>query len=816
MSIVFKPVSIGIRLILGFLVLALLVGVVSAVAYRELHKLRAPLTRDIPQGLKEIETTSHLDGLAQKIRYYDQVLTESARNYAYTNDRKWKYRYRNIEPQLEGCIKEATETGDAEDQKTFSDVYKAKLGYVDLENKAIAAVDRGDAYKARDILESGDYWQLKEEYKRGLEAYVESRGKKYGQTLVVTAGKVDSLVQETDDRVKKSLHWLVTISLFSLLLAVGLGFLVARSILIPIFDLRNGAERIGRGDLDHRIPLAGEDEIGELARSFNEMTAKLKESYTGLEGKVQEKTRELAHKVKQIETQNRILEEQKRATLNVLEDLESAKQKIETEKVEYEALLASIGDGMVATDEEGRVMMMNQQAALMLGCRIEEGVGFPFEEAVLCEDEKGDPVRREKRAVSLALQKGHKIVASAYYVRRDKTRFPVAITVSPILLEGKTIGAVEIFRDVTREKEIDRMKTDFISTVSHELRTPLTVIREGVSLVLDGILGETSTEQRKFLALSLEDIDRLKRIIDNLLDVSKIEAGKVEIRREMIDLVSLAEGVRSTFHVRAETKGVELRAKFSHPKVEVYADKDKIIQVFTNLIGNALKFTEKGHIEIGISDDGSLIQGSVRDTGKGISPEDVSKVFSKFQQFGRQESGGEKGTGLGLSIAKGIVELHKGKIWVESELGRGTQFLFTLPRYTAQELFRDYIAGGLEEANRSGSPMSAIIASVERSAVRERPADRERVALLVARLEQLTKKVLRRQGDTMIRDTHCLMVLLPGTAKENALVVADRIQRSFTDDLARETKGTVPEVICKVAGYPEDGSTQDDLIAKIF
>ena len=233
-------------------------------------------------------------------------------------------------------------------------------------------------------------------------------------------------------------------------------------------------------------------------------------------------------------------------------------------------------------------------------------------------------------------------------------------------------------------KKLDDLKSEFINTVSHELRTPLTTIREVVSQILEGILGPTTPDQKEFLAICLQDVDRLKRIIDNLLDISKLEAGKVELKREEIDIVALAKGVMAIFSPKAVSLNLEFKGDFSSEKAIAYADKDNIIQVFTNLIGNAFKFCEKGYIQIGVADKPEHVECCVYDTGKGMSEEDLPKVFGKFQQFNRADGPGEKGTGLGLSISKNIVELHNGKIWVESQLNAWTRFIFTLPKHNQE------------------------------------------------------------------------------------------------------------------------------------
>lgn len=229
-------------------------------------------------------------------------------------------------------------------------------------------------------------------------------------------------------------------------------------------------------------------------------------------------------------------------------------------------------------------------------------------------------------------------------------------------------------------KKLDQLKSDFISTVSHELRTPLSITKEGICLVLDKIPGEINEKQKKILSTSKDNIDRLARIINSLLDISKIEAGKIGLKCESSNLAELINKVILSFEPAARQKGLELRTELGQKEIRLCIDPDKIIQVFTNLIGNSIKFTEKGHIEVKVADLGDKVECVVSDTGIGIAPENLPKVFEKFQQFNREAGPGEKGTGLGLSIVKGIIELHKGTIRVESELGKWTKFTFVIPK----------------------------------------------------------------------------------------------------------------------------------------
>ncbi|MDD5218067.1 MAG: ATP-binding protein [Candidatus Omnitrophica bacterium] len=264
-----------------------------------------------------------------------------------------------------------------------------------------------------------------------------------------------------------------------------------------------------------------------------------------------------------------------------------------------------------------------------------------------------------------------------------KSKEPIEVDVSWSILkdvDGTVTGAILILQDITERKRLETLKDEFVSTVSHELRTPMTIIREGVSQVIDGLLGQTTKDQQKVMMITLESIDRLGRIIDDLLDISKLEAGKMEIERLPLDFVELVREVKTLFFPMARDQGIEISLKLSSERIDYQGDRDMLVQVFTNLVGNALKFTKQGRIDIEISDKGKYVECSVADTGCGISAHDLPRVFDKFQQFKRESGPGNRGTGLGLSICKGIVELHQGEIWVESKLGKGAKFVFTLPR----------------------------------------------------------------------------------------------------------------------------------------
>jgi signal transduction histidine kinase len=224
------------------------------------------------------------------------------------------------------------------------------------------------------------------------------------------------------------------------------------------------------------------------------------------------------------------------------------------------------------------------------------------------------------------------------------------------------------------------MKSDFVSHVSHELRTPLTAIKGAVDLVLREVAGPLTEKQVHYLTRVRSNTQHLAGLINDLLDLSKIESGKIEVKSSRVSLSSLVHEVVEAFRPVAAEKVIALEATILEPSILVWADRDKIDQVLTNLIGNALKFTPVQGRVVSTSRNGhESVQVSVSDTGLGVPPDEKEKIFAKFYRVPEINGGNSKGTGLGLAIAKALVELHRGRIWVESEEGRGSTFSFTLP-----------------------------------------------------------------------------------------------------------------------------------------
>jgi len=248
------------------------------------------------------------------------------------------------------------------------------------------------------------------------------------------------------------------------------------------------------------------------------------------------------------------------------------------------------------------------------------------------------------------------------------------------IIDSKTAGLI---LDIAREKEneVHRMKSDFISATTHELRTPLTAIKESVMLILDGSAGDTTPQQKRFLTIAKKNIDRLAGLVDNLLDISRIETRKLTIKKTSCDISALIERVLNALRPLAKEKKIQLKLALSKNLQEVQCDPDRIAQVLNGLVDNAVKFTSNGGKVIVSCRrlDMSSMQISVRDTGEGISKKDIPRLFKKFGQLNVSLTRKPGGTGLGLAISKAIVEMHGGRIWAESAPGKGSIFSFTLP-----------------------------------------------------------------------------------------------------------------------------------------
>ena len=265
----------------------------------------------------------------------------------------------------------------------------------------------------------------------------------------------------------------------------------------------------------------------------------------------------------------------------------------------------------------------------------------------------------------------------------------LAVNLSPVLTPHEFLGTVSIFRDITHLIEVDRLKSEFVATVSHELRTPLTSIKGYVDVLLMGAAGEITDQQRRFLEIAQANTGRLNILVDDLLEISRIEAGKISLELQSVDIPQIAQNLATDYSLRAqeEKKDVVLRIETAPDVPRALADPARVQQILDNLIGNAYNYTlEDGRIDVRFGQREDFLEVQVSDNGVGIPPAEQEQVFERFYRGDAPLTTARAGTGLGLSIVRHLVELHGGRIRVASSgiPGEGSRFIFTIPVYSEE------------------------------------------------------------------------------------------------------------------------------------
>ncbi len=351
----------------------------------------------------------------------------------------------------------------------------------------------------------------------------------------------------------------------------------------------------------------------------------------------------------------------------------------QTEGSKNRAILEGIADGVVVTDTEGRVILYNDAAERILGVPRDVILGESVHALPASLSVGAEMAARGLAAVSkwVGTPARNRLMMEERFSVGNKV---ASVRVAPVMMSDELLGTAALFRDISKEVEAERVKNEFISTVSHELRTPMTSIKGYTDLLFMQAAGPITDGQRKFLTVIKSNADRLATLVNDLLDISRIETGRIRLDRQPNHVAQVVQDVVAALSKQAEEKNLTISVKMKAALPPVYADRDRLTQILTNLLDNACRYTQAdGKITISARRAADKVQIDVADTGIGISPQDQEKVFERFYRADHpvvQETGG---TGLGLSIVKSFVELHGGTLWLKSELGKGSTFSFTMP-----------------------------------------------------------------------------------------------------------------------------------------
>lgn len=415
-----------------------------------------------------------------------------------------------------------------------------------------------------------------------------------------------------------------------ILLALGLtavlGVILSHTITHPIKELTRHARAVAEGRFTEKTPVFGSDEIGQLSQAFNYMTSRLREALS----------------------QN------------------------EEEKEKLASILTNMSDGVIATDEGGRVILMNRRAGQMLGVEGEELAGREIGSLLGLPEPEAESLARggsDSKLLEITPSEGGE-------------PFMMRVTFTPIHRRDIGItGTIAVLQDVTEQEKLEASRREFVANVSHELRTPLTTIKSYTEALEDGALEDKQMAPR-FVGVIQNETGRMIRLVTDLLHLSRLDSKESALRKQRVDIVEMLEDVEDRFSFQMQQKNVRTIIDAKPGVSTAMLDRDGIDQVLDNLISNALKYTPDGGtitMEASVTEDGSMLSLSVADTGIGIPKKDLDRIFERFYRVDKARTRNMGGTGLGLSIAREIVRVHGGSISLQSELEKGTKVTFTLP-----------------------------------------------------------------------------------------------------------------------------------------
>ncbi len=395
---------------------------------------------------------------------------------------------------------------------------------------------------------------------------------------------------------------------------------------------------------------------------------------------------------------------------------------LKSRQVQSEILIESLTDGVIVTDTEGKIGLMNPAAAAMTEWTVQEAIGIDVRNVVKLALEDGKELPNSEEPFALVLQKKTHVNKTLLLAGRKEKKIIVSLVISPIVLPktNQLVGVVAVLRDVSDNRQEEKRRAEFISTASHEMRTPVAAIEGYLALALNDKVSKIDSRAKDYLEKAHASTQHLGKLFQDLLTSAKAEDGRLTSHPQVVELGDYLDHLTEDLRFAAEKKGLSMEFivgatnavidashgpgnnKVVRPLYYAHVDPDRMREVVINLFDNAVKYTDSGKVSLGITGNNEVVQLRVGDTGPGIPAEDIPHLFQKFYRVDNSVTRTIGGTGLGLFICRKIVELYSGRIWVESQLGKGSTFFINLPRLTTQE------AAKLQAEEASSTPLAPI------------------------------------------------------------------------------------------------------------
>ncbi len=498
----------------------------------------------------------------------------------------------------------------------------------------------------------------------GTHAYIPEAG----WCLITKVDRADALSFRVILTVANSLILLGAIFIFFII-----GSLISKIITKPIIDLELATNKIRQGDFGYRVNIDSKDEMGTLAGAFNAMTMEVEQFKNTIEEKVEEQTSSINDK-------NKALDAQKKAILNILEDIEKEKNNAESfanDLEKFKLAVDNVSDHIVITDPDGIVIYGNKAIQKITGYKPEEALGkkagvlWRVPMSLEYYQKLWDTIKSKKKTFIGEIQNR----------RKNGELYNALVSISPVLnADSKILFFVGIERDITKEKQIDQAKTEFVSLASHQLRTPLSTINWYAEMLINGDAGKLKPEQADYLQEIYRGNQRMVELVNSLLNVSRLELGTFVVEPKITDVTKIADQAIADLDHKISEKKQVFKKIYDKNLKEMMLDEKLMGIIFQNLLSNAVKYTpEKGKIKLEIKIKDKMFEIMVADTGIGIPVAQQDRIFTKLFRADNVRAADTEGTGLGLYLIKSIVEHSGGKVWFESVENKGTTFYVDLP-----------------------------------------------------------------------------------------------------------------------------------------